>query len=171
MSSNKIVIIQGSSRSVGDTYRVVNYLKDRMSCDWVDLKPLQIGHFDYEFGNQEDDFMPLIRSLASNYDTFIFATPVYWYTMSGIMKVFFDRLSDLLTIDKPLGRQLRGKKMGVVSCASGAELKDGFYMPFIESANYLGMTYLGEVHTWMEEEQIPEGLFTELDQFIQKCYA
>lgn len=171
MSASKIVIIQGSSRSNGDTHRVVQYLKDRMTCDWVDLKPLQIGHFDYEFGNQEDDFLPLIRRLIAEYDTFIFATPVYWYTMSGIMKVFFDRISDLLKIDKALGRQLRGKQMGVVSCASDADLKKGFYMPFVESANYLGMTYFGQVHTWMENEQIPEALFPKLNQFIEKCHA
>ncbi|MEM9820996.1 MAG: NAD(P)H-dependent oxidoreductase [Bacteroidota bacterium] len=170
MSGSKIVIIQGSSRSQGDTHQFVSYLREKMNCDWVDLKPLTIGHFDYEFGNQGDDFMPLMRRLVQDYDTFIFATPVYWYTMSGIMKVFFDRLSDLLKIDKPLGRQLRGKQMAVLSCASDADLKAGFHMPFVESANYLGMTYLGEVHAWIEEGQIPSALFPKLHQFIEKCY-
>jgi multimeric flavodoxin WrbA len=45
-------------------------------------------------------------------------TPVYWYTMSGIMKVFFDRFSDLLRIEKDLGRKLRGKSMAVISCGA-----------------------------------------------------
>ncbi|MCP4458779.1 MAG: NAD(P)H-dependent oxidoreductase [Cytophagales bacterium] len=38
------------------------------------------------------------------------ATPVYWYSMSGIMKVFLDRIYDVLTIEKELGRKLHGKK-------------------------------------------------------------
>ena len=36
--------------------------------------------------------------------TIIFVTPVYWYAMSGRMKVFFDRWTDLLKIDKDTGR-------------------------------------------------------------------
>ena len=34
------------------------------------------------------------------------------------------------------------------------DIKDGFSMPFIESANYLGMTYLGDTHTWVENQII-----------------
>ncbi len=169
MSAQKTVIIQGSSRTHGETNQIVQFLQNKMSCDWVDLKAKNIGHFDYDFKNQEDDFMPLIRELISTYDTIIFATPVYWYTMSGIMKVFFDRISDLLFIDKDLGRQMRGKKMAVISCASDGGLKKGFYMPFVESADYLGMTYLGDVHCWIEDKQIPKVLIPKLDKFISNC--
>ena len=56
-----------------------------------------------------------MKTIISKYDTIIFATPVYWYSMSGILKVFIDRITDLLTIEKELGRKLRGKKMAVVS--------------------------------------------------------
>lgn len=168
---SNIVIIQGSARSNGETHEYVKYVKTALACDWVDLKTQNIGHFDYEFRNTSDDFMPLMRRLIANYETFIFATPVYWYTMSGVMKVFFDRISDLLMIDKDLGRQMRGKKMAVLSCASDANIKDGFYMPFVESANYLGMTYLADVHGWIEEGQIPRILHPKLNDFITKCHV
>lgn len=93
-------------------------------------------------------FLPLMQKIIANYDTFIFATPVYWYSMSGIMKVFWDRMTDLITIEKDLGRQLRGKNMAVLSCSNGNNLGENFWLPFTESADYLGMHYLGNLHTY-----------------------
>lgn len=142
----KTIIIQASERSKGNTFTLCDFLAKKHEIDIIDLKEKTIGQFDYDFKNQGDDFIGLIKLIIENYDRIIFATPVYWYTMSGRMKTFFDRLSDLLTIEKELGRQLRGKEMGVMSCGSDAEIKDGFYMPFVESAAYLGMTYIGDVH-------------------------
>lgn len=61
--------------------------------------------------SRNDDYLNLMKQILDKYETLILATPVYWYSMSGIMKVFFDRLTDLLTIEKELGRKLRGKKI------------------------------------------------------------
>ena len=63
------------------------------------------------------------------------------------MKVFFDRITDLLTIEKNLGRQLRGKRMAVISTSNGSHLGDQFWLPFSASAQYLGMEFLGGLHT------------------------
>lgn len=88
-----------------------------------------------------------MEQIIKKYDTLILATPVYWYSMSGIMKVFFDRITDLLTIEKELGRKLRGKRMAVISCSIGDNLGEHFWLPFSETAKYLGMEYLGNAHT------------------------
>ncbi len=151
---NKTVIIQGSARTRGDTQIVANYLNKNHQFDVIDLKTKNIGHFDYEFKNASDDFIPLMKNIIEKYDTIIFATPVYWYAMSGVLKVFFDRMSDLLHYKKELGRQLRGKNMAMISNSNTNDLKIGFSMPFIESANYLGMNYLGDIHTWVENGEI-----------------
>jgi multimeric flavodoxin WrbA len=151
---NKTVIVQGSSRSDGDTNTVVNYIASKHGYDIIDLYQNKIGHYDYEFKNGDDDFLPTITKIIEAYDVIIFATPVYWYSMSGILKVFFDRISDLLVNHKTLGRQLRGKQMAMISCSTADDLKDGFDMPFKESAHYLGMTYLGSVHSWVEKKVI-----------------
>lgn len=151
----KGVILLGSSNSYGETYQAAKLVSDQTAYPIIDLKTKNIGQFDYEFNNQEDDFMPLMHKIVDNYDLLIFATPVYWYTMSGIMKKFFDRISDCLKIAKPTGRKLRGKSMAVISSGSEEALVGGFYMPFVESAKYLGMHYMGEVHSWVEEEQLP----------------
>lgn len=149
---NKTVIIQGSSKSNGNTNTVINYLNKNSDFDIIDLKTKNIGAFEYDFSNANDDFIPLMETIIEKYDTIIFATPVYWYSMSGTLKHFFDRLSDLLHYKKELGRLLRGKNMAMISNSGANDLKDGFTMPFIESANYLGMNYIGDTHAWFTED-------------------
>ncbi|WP_299001226.1 flavodoxin family protein [uncultured Tenacibaculum sp.] len=148
----KTVIIQASSKSNGNTNRVINYLNSNNSFDVIDLKTKNIGVFEYDFSNANDDFVPVMEEVINNYDTIVFATPVYWYTMSATLKIFFDRLSDLLKYKKDLGRLLRGKNMAMISNSGQNDLKKGFEMPFIESANYLGMNYLGSTHSWFTED-------------------
>lgn len=161
----RTVIIQGSSRSKGDTSLIVDYLASKHHFDVIDLNKKTIGQYDYEYKNAHDDFIPTMTEIIANHDTIIFATPVYWYTMSGIMKAFFDRISDLLRTKKDLGRQLRGKKMAMISTSNADDLVSGFNMPFVESANYLGMSYLGDLHTWVEDNHIPEIVKTKMDTF------
>lgn len=164
----KGVIIQGSSRSKGNTNKIVNYIQKKTGFDTIDLKQNEINSFDYDFKNSNDDFLSIIENIVNNYDVVIFATPVYWFSMSGIMKNFFDRITDCLKVEKETGRKLRGKLMGLVSCGSDSVYKKEFEMPFVESAKYLGMHYLGNVHTWIENEEIPESLINKLNTFINE---
>lgn len=164
----KGVIIQGSSRSNGNTNKIVSFVQKETGFDLIDLKSKQIKGFDYHFKNMDDDFLPLMKDIVHKYQVIIFATPVYWYAMSGMMKNFFDRITDCLKIEKETGKKLRGKSMGMISCGSDSDLKKGFEMPFVESANYLGMNYIGSIHTWLENEIISETLKTELHTFIEE---
>jgi len=150
----KKVIIQGSSRSSGNTNKVVQLLMKQMDFDLIDLSLKRIEQFDYEFKNHDDDFLPIIRDVANNYSLIVMATPVYWYSMSGTMKTFFDRITDCLRMEKETGRKLRGKNMAVISCGSEQTEKDGFFLPFSKSAEYLGMNYIGDVHTWIEGDVV-----------------
>jgi multimeric flavodoxin WrbA len=145
-SSNRKVIIVGSSRKNGNTTKIVDEIAVQYNMNVINLSDYSISYYDYESKNRNDDFLPLLQSLIENYDTFIFATPVYWYSMSGIMKVFFDRFSDLIRIEKETGRQLRGKKAAVLSNSHDNEIDFDFYIPFRKSADYLGMEYLGNQH-------------------------
>ena len=149
---NTTVIIQGSSKSNGNTNRVVRFLNKNNDFDVIDLKTKKIGSFEYDFSNANDDFIPLMDSIIKKYDTIIFATPVYWYSMSGTLKTFFDRMSDLLHYKKELGRLMRGKNMAMISNSGENDLKKGYTMPFTESAKYLGMNYLGDTHTWFTKD-------------------
>jgi multimeric flavodoxin WrbA len=143
----KKVIILGSSRNDGDARALADELREKSGWDLINLNDYDISYYDYEHLNRNDDYLGLMREIISKYDTLVFVTPIYWYSMSGIMKVFFDRITDLLTIEKDLGRMLRGKKMAVISCSNGNNLGDAFWLPFSESAKYLGMEYIGDAHT------------------------
>lgn len=150
----RVVIILGSSRKNGETKKVVAELMRISNWDLIDLADYNISHFDYEYKNRNDDYIDLIKKIIDDYDVLIFATPVYWYSMSGIMKVFFDRFTDLLTIEKELGRKLRGKKMAVISCSNGDNLEDHFWLPFKKTAEYLGMNYIADLHTCQGKSDI-----------------
>ncbi|NQX86112.1 MAG: NAD(P)H-dependent oxidoreductase [Flavobacteriaceae bacterium] len=144
----KKVIILGSSRKNGETAKIATELVRISNWDLIDLSDYEISHFDYNHLNRNDDFLDIFQKIVTTYDVLIFATPVYWYAMSGIMKVFFDRMTDLLTIDKVTGRKLRGKYMAAISSSNGDNLNDDFWLPFKKSAAYLGMTYIGDLHTY-----------------------
>ena len=143
----KKVVIAGSSRNDGETLNLTNELIEKSKWDLINLNDYNFSYYDYNHENRNDDYLDLMKRIITKYDTLIFATPVYWYSMSGIMKVFFDRITDLLEIEKDLGRKLRGKNMAAISCSIGNNLGEYFWLPFIETANYLGMEYLGNVHT------------------------
>ncbi len=140
------IIISGSSRSDGDTDKLVKQIQALKGWPEISLLNYEIGHFDYDYKNREDDFLPLVKSLIDKFDTFVFITPVYWYSMSGRTKVFFDRLTDLLTIEKDLGRKLKGKNMMGISVSIGNNLGTDFWKPFENTSNYLKMDFLGGLH-------------------------
>jgi len=164
----KTVIIQGSSRSTGNTKTVIDLFKNHIEFDLIDLASKNIGQFDYDFNNQNDDFKNLFEKIANDYDVILFATPVYWYAMSGIMKTFFDRITDFLKVDKANGRKLRGKLAGAISCGSDSKEWDGFFMPFEKSSAYLGMHYIGDIHTWISDDQPEATVIKRVADFSDK---
>jgi multimeric flavodoxin WrbA len=164
----KTVIILGSARSKGNTYKIVEELRKSIDAELIDLRDYRISPYDYEHKNRDDDFLPLIRKIVKEYDLILFATPIYWYTMSARMKIFFDRISDCLQIEKETGRKLRGKKMAALCCGSIPTSIDSFFNVFKLSAGYLGMEYQGDVHTWIDEkDEIEDSLKEHLTAFAK----
>ncbi len=162
----KGIIIQASARSEGNTSKIVTFFQENTNFDILDLNTKNINHFDYDFKNSDDDFNAVFKDIVANYKTIVFATPIYWYTMSGLLKVFLDRISDFLMKEKDIGRKLRGMNMAVISCSDYDKTFDGFTMPFVESANYLGMEYKGHCHTWSEDNKVSEETKTRLKELI-----
>lgn len=162
------VIIQASSRSNGNTATIVNMIQKYTDFDIIDLNTYDIGHFNYDFENDGDDFNDLFKRIANNYQTIVFATPVYWYTMSGILKVFLDRISDFLYKEKEYGRLLKGKSLALISCNCDREYFEGFEIPFVKSANYLGMQFIAYEHTWVLEEGISKEIEKRCKSFANK---
>lgn len=161
----KPLIIQGSSRSDGNTATIIKELRKTIDADLIDLKRHRILHYDYDGKNSSDDFMKLAEQMTQR-NKVIFASPVYWYSMSGLMKVFFDRMTDLLDYRKELARQLAEKEMYVISCGNSADPGNGFDLPFVQTAAYLRMRYQGYLHTWLVNGKIPEEVKLKIKQFV-----
>mgnify|MGYP000559472720 CR=1 FL=1 len=141
------IALFSSSRRDGNTGQLMDAVLEQANVDFIDLASLDISEFDYEHRNIDDDFLPLIKKIL-NYDKIIFASPVYWYSVTPTMKTFLDRISDLLDLPKllDLGRQLRGKKAYVLCTSVHEDVSSLFIDAFKKTFAYLGMPYGGYVH-------------------------
>jgi multimeric flavodoxin WrbA len=135
------LIIFGSARGDGHTMAAVNLVIGNHKVPIIDLQDLTISHYDYDSKNKDDDFIPLAEKMV-DHNPLILATPVYWYSMSALMKTFVDRWSDLITIRKDLGRKLVGKDLYVIT-SYGGTLPKGFEHPFSQTCDFLKMNYRG----------------------------
>ena len=145
------IFLLGSSRSDGNTFKTVMKLMAGEMCQILDLNDFNVTPFDYEHRNEKDDFEEVITVLLG-YRTIVFATPVYWYSMSAQMKIFFDRTSDLITVSKPLGRALAGRETFLVSTGTEETLPEGFEVPFRRTSNYFNMNYCGSFYVNINKE-------------------
>jgi len=161
------VILMGSARSDGNTRRMVERLSSVSGMTVIDLNDFDIEFFEYDNYDRGDDFLRLIDTLLK-YDLLVFASPVYWYNMSAIMKNFFDRITDLLKMHKDRGRQFRSKSMALVSCSATPGLDEQFAIPFRLTADYLGMNFRGHVATWSEEDGISDEVDALLLEFAKE---
>ncbi len=170
----KIAVILGTSRPNGNTTSLVEILKENDTndqCHTFDLHDYNYSYFHYENENKEDDFLPLIEEILK-FDIILFVTPVYWYAMSAQMKVFFDRLSDLLTIRKDLGRTLKGKHTYLLAHGgTDSELPEGFEIPFKRTSEYFDMIYLDSHYLQFKGDDINQKQIDDLKLFYNKIFA
>lgn len=139
-TQNPIVIL-GTSRRESQTKQAIAAVLQDQIVPIVDLMDYNISYYDYEYRNRSDDFIPLAEQMI-RHNPIILATPVYWYTMSAIMKNFIDRWSDLLDIRKDIGRRLAGKELYVITTYANSYPKE-FESVFSQTCEYLEMAYKG----------------------------
>lgn len=138
-------IIYGGARKDGNTRKVIAAVAQKISADVFNVSDYEISFYDYEHKNRDDDFLPLIKKLLE-YDCWIFASPIYWYTMSAQLKVFVDRISDLLDIELELGRQLRGRHAALIAAGVEEFFPLCYEDVFINTFNYLEINYRGALY-------------------------
>lgn len=162
----KSLVILSSSRKDSNTKILVQKLFGHLEdLEILDLLDFKIYHYHYQGKYpKSDEFLKIIEKVLQ-FETIIFATPVYWYAMSGLLKVLFDRLTDIVTIQKSLGRQMKGKKIFLVSVGTDPELPPGYESPFQLTANYFDMNYQGSYYcsTLDLKTRIPD-----TKEFLQK---
>jgi multimeric flavodoxin WrbA len=135
------LVILGSARPDGETRKAVD-IAFAGRADLIILADRNIGGYDYSHRNDGDDFRSVVRAMLAH-DRLVFATPVYWYAMSAPMKIFFDRLTDLLETAKTDGRAMKDKRCWMIATGTEETLPEGFETPFRGTAEYFGMTYHG----------------------------
>src|SRR5687768_17399635 len=139
----KPLVILASARKQGDTSNFLNQVFDAHDYELIDLLDVRISPYNYLNDYPDtDEFLEVIDVLLKH-RIVVFATPVYWYAMSGLMKTFFDRFTDVVTSKKYLGKQLRGKYTFLLAVGADEELPIGFEIPFKLTSEYLNMTYNG----------------------------
>jgi multimeric flavodoxin WrbA len=150
------IALFSSSRRLGNTGQLLDRIALELNIEVVDLTKLRMTPYDYDHLNRNDDFEPLMEHVLAH-DPIIFATPIYWYAVSPAMKVFLDRLSDLLELPDLLseGRRLRGKNAYIVCTSICDEPSVEFMGAFRETFNYLGMHFGGLVHINCQDGNLP----------------
>ncbi|MGG4178272.1 flavodoxin family protein [Virgibacillus pantothenticus] len=96
-----IVVFHGSTRTNGNTEYLARHAIPKEVATHIYLRDYNIQpivdkrHADEGFPEIQDDHTFLIDQLLKH-EIVVFATPIYWYGMSGPMKTFIDRWSQIL---------------------------------------------------------------------------
>lgn len=92
----------------------------------------------------QDDMIALYDTIAGS-DVLVFATPVYWYAPTAIMKAFIDRL---VPFNRPQGRPLiQGKRVILVSTyeEEGPAAAEPMIKMFELSLDWLGLRFTDRI--------------------------
>lgn len=137
------LVLNGSARRDGDTARAIaTFVPAFPGAVTAVLCQTRIAPYVYAPARLDDDFLPLVDAMLAT-DDIVFATPVYWYAMGWPMKVFFDRLTDLLRDEalREKGRALAGRRGWLIAVGNDPDLPPGFEEPFRRTCRYFGMNW------------------------------
>ncbi len=164
-ASSEILGVLGSSNNDGNTAALARAVFAPLpNSALVNLNDLAIAPYDYLNRHDNDDFLSLAEQIVAA-KTIVFASPVYWYSMSAQMKIFFDRLTDLTRTHKDLGKALAGKSAFLIATGGSPEPPASFEPPFAETARYFNMCWGGMLYG-QEGETMPaaEGFAKRIDR-------
>jgi len=146
MASTPLVIV-ASARKNSNTKKFVDTVFTGIDHNVIDLLDFKVTPYDYLHTYPEDDsFLKIIEEILLH-KTIVFATPVYWYSHSGTLKIFLDRFTDLLKVHKDHYKKLKGKSVFLLAVGSDATLPDGFEIPFKLTSKYFGMRFGGCIYS------------------------
>ena len=99
----KIIFMNGSPNKSGNTFRIGEEILKGINHDILQMSDYKVSQYGQVY---EDDEINKIFEKIKNVDTIVIGAPVYWYTVSGIVKTFIDRLYLL-----PEAEMLKGKNL------------------------------------------------------------
>ncbi|WP_144509763.1 flavodoxin family protein [Bacillus sp. FJAT-22090] len=137
-----IAVLYGGNRSNGNTETLTKKVTQGLIVEEIYLKDYLIEpiidkrHTDEGFSEVNDDYNSIIDCILQH-DILIFSTPIYWYSMTGVMKNFIDRWSQTLRDDKyPDFKDQMAQKSAYVIAVGGDEpnMKG---LPLIQQFRYI----------------------------------
>ncbi|MDQ0200784.1 flavodoxin family protein [Neobacillus ginsengisoli] len=149
-----IAIIYGGTRQNGNTETLTEhavqgivaekiYLRDHTIQPIVDMRHSEDG-----FQDRNDDYNSLIDRILPH-DILIFATPIYWYSMSGTMKNVIDRWSQTLRDPKypDFKNKMASKKAFVIAVGGDNPTIKGLPMiqQFQHIFDFMGIEFGGYI--------------------------
>ena len=137
----KIITFIGSSRSEGNSELLTDFVLKGIAHKKVYIKDLHIKPIDdlrhtrNGFQEVNDDYDIVIEELE-NSDIVVFATPIYWYSMSGVMKNMIDRLSQAIRDDRHPNLKEHLKRLRTIVVAVGGDNPRVKGLPLIQQFQY-----------------------------------
>ncbi|HBC4079322.1 TPA: flavodoxin family protein [Staphylococcus aureus] len=96
-----VTVLFGGSRPNGNTAQLTKFALQDLEYQWIDVtqhqfKPIRdVRHTVETITSYDDDYLPILDKILAS-DTIIFASPVYWYSISAPLKAFIEHWSETL---------------------------------------------------------------------------
>ncbi|RNB82964.1 flavodoxin family protein [Brevibacillus nitrificans] len=149
----KILVLQGSSRENGNTEQLSQLVLNGIPHTQIHLREKNIRaihdqrHDPEGFTAVDDDYDAIVEAVLEH-DVIVFATPIYWYGMSGFMKDFVDRWSQSLRDKRYSFKQALVQKQAFVITTGGDDPRVKG-LPLIQQFQYIfgfvGMPFAGYI--------------------------
>lgn len=146
-----VFTLYSSARKNGNTFEMTQAFSNIIPSEVCYLDDLDVREYDYQHTNQHDDFEMLIDKMLAA-DIIIFASPVYWYSMTPAFKRFFDRFTDLTELIhlKAKGKALRKKSFYLFLTSVHDQPPKAFVNVVKDTFNYFKWQYAGLEHVKCE---------------------
>lgn len=159
-NTKTVTIFLGSARTNGSTHWLANRLMDgfnkfkddNMVINKVDLYNYEIKPISREFLEsndariQEDGMKELIPMILTS-KVIVLASPIYWHSVSGIMKNFMDRWYDFSDNKGNLNLDAKGIAVITAHANPSNAMSYPIFKMIEESAKHCNMVYLGNANT------------------------
>ena len=149
-----IAVIYGGTRPDGNTEALTKAATQGLVAEEIYLKDYSIEpildkrHAEEGFSEVNDDYNQIIDRILPH-DVLIFSTPIYWYSMTGIMKNLIDRWSQTLRDSKypDFKKQISQKRAYVIAVGGDKPYTKGLPMiqQFQHIFDFVGITFEGYI--------------------------
>ncbi|KGY13268.1 FMN reductase [Vibrio tubiashii] len=143
----KTLILFSSANKQGNTAKTIEHVQADHELELVDVDSLNITPYRYGNNYPDDDFYTLIEKMLES-DNIVFASPIYWHSVTAPMKALIDRMTELLDVEKlkPKARALTSKRGFVIISSANKEMCPHFDGFFTGLFRYFNIDYTAKLH-------------------------